>query len=71
VVGPNDQETAIEDAKYKDGGLSFKVVRERNGEKMTFSTTGKVSGDTLKGKTEFERDGQMQSLEWEAKRASE
>jgi hypothetical protein len=63
------QETPIQDAKYKDGDLSFTVVRERNGQKMTFKYTGKVSGDTIKGKTAFERDGQSQSRDWEAKRA--
>jgi hypothetical protein len=29
---------------------------------------GKVSGDTIKGKTEFERNGEKQEREWEAKR---
>ena len=38
---------------------------------MTTKYTGKVSGDTIKGKTERERDGQTQSRDWEAKRAKE
>jgi hypothetical protein len=32
---------------------------------------GKLSGDTIKGKSESERDGQVQSRDWEAKRATE
>jgi hypothetical protein len=71
VVGRNGQETAIQDAKFKDGDVSFTVVRERNGQKMTSKFTGKVSGDTIKGKTEFQRDGQSQSRDWEAKRAKD
>jgi hypothetical protein len=65
------RETPVQDAKFKDGDVSFTVVRERNGQKMTFKYTGKVSGDAIKGKTEFERDGQAQSREWEAKRAAD
>jgi hypothetical protein len=71
MVGRNGQETAIQDAKCKDGDVSFTVVRERNGQKMTSKYTGKVSGDTIKGKTEFERQGQPQSRDWEAKRSKD
>jgi len=71
MVGRNNQETAIEDAKYKDGEVSFKVTRERNGQKVTSQYTGKVSGDSFKGKSEFERDGQKQTREFDAKRAKE
>jgi len=71
ITGRKDEETKIEDAKYKDGEVSFKVTRERQGQKFTIKYTGKVSGDTIKGKTEFERDGQTQSREWEAKRAKD
>jgi hypothetical protein len=64
-------ETAIQDGKYKDGDLSFTVLRERDGQKMSFKYTGKVSGDTIKGKTEIERNGETSSRDWEAKRAKE
>jgi hypothetical protein len=63
-----DQETKIEDGKFKDGEVSFKVTRERNGNKFTMKYSGKVSGDTIRGKTEFERNGEAQSRDWEAKR---
>ena len=36
---------------------------------MTTTYTGKVIGDTIKGKTRSERDGKPQSRDWEAKRA--
>ncbi len=68
MIGPNDQETAIEDAKFADDKVSFSVVREINGNKTTRKYTGKLSGDTIKGKSESERDGQTTSRDWEAKR---
>jgi hypothetical protein len=67
VVGRNNQETAIEDAKFKDGEISFSVTRERNGVKNTTKYTGKLEKDTIKGKMETERNGQKRSTDWEAK----
>jgi len=71
MLGRNNQETAISDAKYKDGELAFSIVRERNGQKMTVKYTGKLSENTIKGKMEFQREGQSQSRDWEAKRAGD
>lgn len=68
MLGRDNQETAIDDAKFKDGEVSFKVTRERNGQKFTTSYNGKLSGDTIKGKSESERDGKKQSRDWDAKR---
>lgn len=71
VIGRDNKEIAIEDGKFKDGEVSFKVTRERNGQKVTFKYTGKLDGDTIKGKSEFERNGQAQSRDWEAKRSKD
>ena len=71
MVGQNGQETPIEDGQFKDGEVSFKVTRERQGNKITTKYTGKVSGDTIKGKIESERNGQPQSRDWEAKRSKD
>ena len=49
----------------------FKIMREFNGQKFTIHYSAKVSGDTLKGKTEFDRDGEKQTREFEAKREKE
>jgi hypothetical protein len=68
TVGRDGTDTAIEDAKYKDGELSFKVTRERDGNKFTIKYSGKVSGDKLKGKSEVERDGETVKREFEATR---
>lgn len=71
MLGRDGKENPIQDATYKDGEVSFKVVRERNGTKMTSNYKGKVSGDTIIGKIQFERDGNAQSRDWEAKRAKD
>lgn len=68
LVGRNNEETKIEDATFKDGEISFKVTRERGGQKLTTKYTGKLSGDTIKGKTESDRGGQTRARDWEAKR---
>ena len=68
MPGRNNEETKIEDGKFKDGELSFSVTRERNNQKFTTKYKGKVDGDTIKGTQERERDGKSQSSEWEAKR---
>jgi hypothetical protein len=67
-VGRDGKETPIEDATYKDGEVSFKVTRERDGNKFTVKYKGKVGGDTIKGKTERERNGETVSQDWEAQR---
>jgi hypothetical protein len=71
MLGRDGKENPIQDATYKDAEVSFKVVRERNGTKMTSAYTGKVSGDTITGKIQFERGGTSQSRDWEAKRAKD
>ena len=48
--------------------ISFQVTREMNGNKVTTKYTGKVNGDTIKGKSESQRDGQAQSRDWTAKK---
>ncbi len=63
-----DQETPIQDGKFKDGKVSFTVTRERDGQKFTIKYSGKVEGDTIKGKSEFEREGEKRTRDWEAKR---
>ena len=72
VIGRNNNETEIKDGKINDKGeISFSVTRERQGQTMTQKYTGKLEGDTIKGKVERERDGETQSRDWEAKRAKE
>jgi len=67
-VGRNNTESPISDGTFKDNVVKFNVVREFNGNKFTIKYSGTLSGDSIKGKSEFERDGQAQSRDWEAKR---
>jgi len=62
----------IEEGAIKDGQLTFKTSRTRNGN-TTFTTyTGKLDGDTIKGKIETpSRNGDTTSRDWEAKRAKD
>lgn len=69
VPGREGKEIAIENGSFKDGEVSFTVTRERQGNKFVTKYTGKVTGDTLKGKTESEREGKTNSRDWEAKRS--
>lgn len=71
ILGRNDQETPIEDAKIDGDKISFSVTRGRGEQKFTSKYSGTVSGDTIKGTIESPgRDGQTRSREWEAKKAS-
>ncbi len=68
TISGRNNDTAIEDGKLKGDELSFQVTREFNGNKMVIKYTGKVSADTITGKSESERDGQTRSRDWTAKR---
>jgi hypothetical protein len=68
TISGRNGDTAIEEASLKGEEISFQVTREFNGNKVTTKYNGKVSGDSIKGKSETDRDGQTQSRDWEAKR---
>jgi len=68
----NTMETKIEEGKVKGEEISFSVVREFNGNKMTSKYSGKLTADGIKGKIESTgRDGEVRSRDWEAKRVKE
>ena len=60
--------TEISEGKVNGAEISFAVVREFNGNKFTMKYSGKVEADTIKGKIESERDGNVRTRDWEAKR---
>ncbi len=64
-------EAEISEGTIKGDDVAFKVVREFNGNKFVMDYKGKLAGDTIKGKMEFERQGEKQSRDWEAKREVE
>jgi hypothetical protein len=68
MLGRDDQEFAIKDATFKDNTIAFKVTRQFGDREVTQAYTGKLEGNTIKGKITFERDGETNEREWEAKR---
>lgn len=69
VSGMNGMKTEIKDGVIKDGELTFKVVREREGNTFTVEYRGKLDGEnTLKGKSAMEFNGQKRERDIEAKR---
>ena len=69
VTGRNNTETPIEEGKVEGDDVSFKVTRMFGDNKVVQTYKGKLSGDTIKGKIEFERNGEAQSRDWEAKKS--
>ena len=69
--GGESSDVAISEGKLKGDEISFAVTREVGGNKFTAKYNGKISGDSIKGKVETERNGQPQSRDWEAKRETE
>jgi hypothetical protein len=69
--GGQSSDVEISDGKLKGDEISFSVTREFQGNKFTAKYSGKITGDSIKGKMETERNGQNQSRDWEAKRETE
>jgi hypothetical protein len=65
VSGTSNTESPIEDAKIAGDTVSFKVTRERDGQKTTTKYSGTLKEDTITGKSE--RQGQ-EARDWVAKR---
>jgi hypothetical protein len=63
--------TAIENASYQDGRLTFQVPRIFNGQRFTMQYTGTVADDAMKGTMESQRRGGPRTLRWEATRTTQ
>ncbi len=68
LVGEDGKEAPLQDVKFRDGVLSYKVIHEEGSQKIAVKATATISGDTMKGKAVFELDGEAQNVPWEAKR---
>lgn len=68
VTGRGGNESQIQNAKLAGDVLTFEVSRERGDNRIITKYTGTIVGDTIKGKSEVEREGQTRSRDWEAKR---
>jgi len=65
----NENETQIQDGKIAGDEITFTVIRDRDGRKVTAKYKGKITGDTVKGKVESDWSGDWQTLDWEGTRA--
>ena len=59
--------TDIRDGKITGADVSFCVVRSFNDNTVTNKYSGKFADGVIKGKMDFERNGEAQSRDWEAK----
>ena len=59
--------TEISDGKITGADISFCVVRTFNDNTITNKFSGTLADGTIKGKMEFDRNGETQSRDWEAK----
>ena len=57
----------ISDGKVTGPDISFCVTRTFNDNTITNKFSGTLADGTIKGKMEFERNGEPQSRDWEAK----
>ena len=57
----------ISDGKINGADISFCIVRTFNDNTFTNKYSGALANGAIKGKMEFDRNGQPQSRDWEAK----
>jgi hypothetical protein len=72
VSGGRGGDAEISDGKVDGSDVSFSVVREFNGNKMTSNYKGKMDGDVIHFNVKMEggRTGNMPERQFDAKRAS-
>ena len=71
VIGRNGNETPMDEITLTGDQLAIKLIRERNGEKVTTKVAARVTADNLKGKIESNWGGENRTMDWEAKRVKE
>ena len=71
VTWADKKESKVENAKFKDGELTYSVKRELMDQTFTINYKLKVEGDTLKGKAEADFGGETRSFDVEGKREKE
>jgi hypothetical protein len=72
TINGRQEDIKITDGKVTGDEVTFKVSRTgQGGNTFVQKYTGKVSGDTIKGKVTFERNGEEQTRDWEAKRKAD
>jgi hypothetical protein len=68
VTWTDKKESKVENAKFKDGELTYSVVRDLMDQTFTIKYKLKIEGDTMKGKAEADFGGETRSFDVEGKR---
>lgn len=63
-------DSPISNGKIEGDKVTFDLIRSFNGRSVTNSYAGSVSADKITGKISFSRNGEVQSHDWDAKRAA-
>jgi len=71
TIAFGQNEAPLSGGKIENDEVSFKVERERDGQKFATQYTGKLEGDSIKGKVNLKWGGSDRSYEFEAKRIKE
>src|SRR5262245_13908338 len=64
-------EIDIKNGTVVDGNVSFEISSDAGGGEIHVKFTGKLQGDSIKGKAEIARDGNTMTRDWEPKRIKE
>src|SRR5262245_18154368 len=61
----------IKNGSVVDGNVSFEINIDAGGSEIHVKFTGKLQGDSIKGKAEITRDGKPMTRDWQPKRIKE
>lgn len=68
LSGRDGTNAPIQEGKIQGDTISFKVVRERNGNKIAVHYSGQLAGDVIRGKSNTDFNGETRTRDWEAHR---
>jgi hypothetical protein len=68
ITLPMGDKIEIKEGAFKNDEVSFSTEFKRGDNTIKTKYKGKVEGDTIKGKTERERNGEIMTRDWEPKR---
>src|SRR5262245_9978133 len=64
-------EIDVKNGTVMDGNVSFEITVDAGGGEIHVKFTGKLQGDSIKGKAEVTRDGNTMTRDWEPSRVKE
>src|SRR5262249_11867784 len=65
-IGARGKELPVQDLKFKEGELSFRVPDEIDEDKVTLNYLGKVTGDRIQGTAKLGTGNQVASVKFQA-----